>query len=289
MTITKDQEIELRGCSPVKEIIIPNQGLVKIIDDFSNLPIATKKYQICRMNLDNIIYDGHYFLDSYFKLHSIPHLKVSNSILGKKTRYTIKDIHPYKLPLALVKDAILGQVEETFLPNDPKIYFQSIALVDLLTEMSSSSYVHEVTHTQLDSQKGIYTDYFNQEVLSIFLQLFHSALLNSEESVLRLLEANRIYELNEITKQQLEYQAGKIDLSREDQIENSKYIQSDMIALNLFAIYYHSFPGVQREMLVDVQKIFDGRMTVEEYLNKYDSSFTNCLDSKTLRKHLHRS
>jgi hypothetical protein len=124
--------------------------------------------------------------------------------------------------------------------------------------------------------------------MSIFLQLSHAALLDVDETVLRLIESNRIYEINELAKEQLAFSEGKKELSQYDQFENSKYIQSDLTALNLFAKYYHESAAVQREMLVDVQRIFDGKITVEDYISKYDSTFKESMESPILMKHLRR-
>lgn len=289
MTISKDEEIKIRGCSPVEEIIIPDENLEDLVYYLSHLPMANKKYSISRMSLENILHDGQYFIDSLFKLHDIPHIKIKKIPIIKKNLTLIRDIHPYKLPIKYVEGSGLnGQVEEFFYPNSSTIYFQSLGLGEVLSELSSASYVHEITHTQLDSQKGSYQNYYNQEVLSIFLEFFHASLLSTDENALRLQEANRIYELNELTKQQLEGASGHLNLSRAEQIENSKYISSDLIAMHLFHIFYYASTSIKKEMLKDIQEIFNGNITVEDYLSKYEVSFSNSQDKNTLRKYLYR-
>ena len=134
----------------------------------------------------------------------------------------------------------------------------------------------------------MFDNYFNQEVLSIFLEFFHTATLTEDEKLLRLEEANRIYELNELTKQQTEYASGRLELSRADLIENSKYIQSDLIVFHLFHKFYYSSLAVKKEMLKDIQRIFNGDITVEDYLNKYEVSFSNSQDKDTMKKYLYR-
>ena len=288
MTFTKDDEVIFRGCSPIEHIINPSPEIEELLNYLNNLPMIKKKYCVSRMNLKDILIDAQYFLNGHFKLHNIPFIKEYNTLLLKRKTFKIKKIHPYQLPITFVKDsAANGRVEEIFIPGK-EVLFRSLGIGETLCELSSSSYIHEITHTQLDSLIGSYDNYFNQEVLSIFLELFHSSLLSPDENILRLEECNRVYELTNLTKQQKEFFQGEISLSRDDQIDNSKYIQSDLIALHLFSKFYFAKGSIKREMLSDIQKIFNGIITVEEYLAKYEVSFANSQDKKVLTKYLYR-
>ena len=289
MGLSKDEEIIARGCEPAKEIIIPDDDLMELINYLAKLPIFQKKWQVHRMRLKDILYDGRTFIDEHFKLHKIPHINVIEVPLINRDIVTIRNIHPYKLPLQYVEEVSQGgYVQEIFPPDRSRVLFKSLAIGEEITELSSSSYVHEITHTQLNSIKGSIKDYFNQEVFSIFLEFIHASEISKDDDIIRIEEANRIYELSEIAKQQIEYASGRLDLPREEQIENSKYIQSDLIAFKLFSIYYFSHYTIQREMLKKVQDVFDGKMTVEEYLAYYDISFENSQNKSDIQKYLYR-
>ena len=65
-------------------------------------------------------------------------------------------------PLLLVPD-------ENYLKKSPVI-FSSIQLGNNITKISTATYIHEITHTQLESIKGSVRDYYNKEVLSILME-----------------------------------------------------------------------------------------------------------------------
>lgn len=289
MAITKDEELIIRGCDPIKEIIIPNEEDLDIINYLSNLPVANKTYKIHRMALKDILCDAKYFLNEEFQLHKIPALRAHKIPVVKTTINTISNIYPYKLPLEFVPDSTAnGAVLEVVPIDKTRILFKAIAIGDTISELSSASYIHEVTHTQIDSIKNSIKNYYNQEVISIFLELVFSHLVSEDERLLRVEEANRIFELDELSKQQIEFSSNRLELSREDQIENSKYIQSDFIALNLFSKYYFGNTALRKEMLKDIQSIFNSLITVEDYLDKYEVSYENSKDKEKIKKYINR-
>ena len=288
MSLPKDREIELRGCSPVKKIIVPDQKLEELTAYLSTLPMSTKQYRIHSMKLKDALIDSKYFIDGYFKIHNIPYIRFYKIPFTKVQSFTTKVIHPYKLPIKLLSNGETnGYVEEDFTTNG-KIFFKSLGIGEIICEKTSASYVHEITHTQIDSVPRSFDDYYNQEVFSIFLEFFHSSLLSTDENLLRLEEANRIYELRELTKELIAHNNGEKELTREDQIENSKYIQSNLIAFHLFSKFYFARNEIKQEMLKDIQRIFDGNLTVEEYLNKYEVSFCNSQSQEKITDYLYR-
>lgn len=285
MAITKEEELIVRGCDPLKDIIIPDEELLKIVNYLSKLPFANKRYTIHKMNINNVLHDGKLFFNENFKLHKIPHITFHKLPIKLLEFYRIKNIHPYKLPLGYVGESIYdGVVEEYILKERKRILFKNLCLGKTLTELSSASYVHEITHTQIDSIKGGLKDYYNQEVFSIFLELIHADLVSTDDNILIVKEANRVFELSEIVRQQQEVSTGKLELSREEQIENSKYIQSDFIALHLFHLYHNSNSLIKKEMLMNIQRVFNGIITVEDYLELYEVTFNNSKKPSIIEK-----
>ena len=286
--LAKDDEIKARGCDPVTDIIIPDQGLEDLGNYLSNLPMAKRTYKIHRMQEKDAIYDGQCFFKDYCQLHKIPHLKIVKAPIIKKSIVTIRNIHPYQLPIEHDKDVYNGYLNEVIPPERDCVLFKSLVLTDSPSELLSSTYVHEITHSQLNSIRGSYKNYFNQEILSIFLELIHAKDVSSYENILRIQESNRVYEIGELVKQQSEFATGRLTLSREEQIENSKYIQSDLIALKLYSIYYYSHYSIQKEILMKVQEVFNGQITVEDFLEAFGITFENSQDKKMLGKYLNR-
>ena len=157
-----------------------------------------------------------------------------------------------------------------------------------MTEQTSSSYVHEITHTQLDSLRGSIQEYYNMEVLSIFNELFHASILDKDERILRLNDSRRIYEMS-ITAQELrDHHNGKSPMSRDELLDCCKYLVSDLKAYQLFAIFYSANDTLKNEILDDIQSIFDGYMTLEELLNKYEITLESIENSPQILKYYKR-
>ena len=91
-------------------------------------------------------------------------------------------IDPFELPVKLVNEPYYyGNVSLlTNLSDDPeflkhmKLFFKSIELGHRTNDMTGVCYVHEIVHTQLESIKGIVRDYYNSELLSIFMELLYA-------------------------------------------------------------------------------------------------------------------
>ena len=91
-------------------------------------------------------------------------------------------VDPLELPVKFIDEPYFyGNVSlMSNLSDDPeflknmKIFFKSIELSNRTSEVSGVCYVHEVVHTQLESLKGIVRDYYNSEVLSIFMELLYA-------------------------------------------------------------------------------------------------------------------
>lgn len=281
MAITKDEEIIARGYSPYPQIIKPSLELVNLANILSKLPISITNYPVHQMSLKDATYDTQAFLNEYYNLHKIPYIKIR-----KNGKYSIKNIHPYYLPLYGIKDESIfsgSVIEEIIRKTSTHICFGGINLCQTVTEQTSSSYTHELTHTQLDHQLGIIKEYYNSEVLSIFNELFHASLLDQDERILRLNDSRRIYEIKTIIDSLCTN-----NNSREDSLIDSLYLVSNLKCYNLFVTFYYGSSSIKKEIIRDIQSIFDGYMTVEELLTKYDITFESSLNEKRLIKYFNR-
>ena len=287
-TISKDEEIIKRGLIANPSIINPSDKLIETLKLYETLPIAHKNYEVHTMTIEDALYDAQKFLMYYYKLHKVPSVSI-HKLLGHQIHIG-RTVNPLKLPVNLVPsdDIFSGSVTEIITNRNPHIIFSGINLNGQTTEQTSSSYVHEITHTQLDRLKGSIREYYNMEVLSIFNELFHASILDNDERILRLNDSRRIYEMS-ITAQELrDHHDGKSSMSRDELLDCCKYLISDLKAYQLFAIFYSASDTLKNEILDDIQSIFDGFMTVEELLNKYEVTLESLENSPQILKYYKR-
>lgn len=286
--ISKDEEIIKRNLNPHPDIIIPSQSLIDTLKQLEQLPIAQKEYEVHPMKLEESLYDAKTFLNYYYKLQDVPYL-IIKKILGKEI-HIVKPINPLKLPINLVEndDIFSGSVTEIITTTKFHIIFREINLSNPITEQSSSSYIHEITHTQIDRIKGALSDYYNLEILSIFNELFHASILDQQETILRLNDSRRIYEMSISAQELIEYHKGKSKNTRDELLDCCKYLISGLKAYNLFITFYYGSDKLKNDILDDIQSIFDGYLTLEELLEKYDITLENSQEPKKLIKYFNR-
>lgn len=58
----------------------------------------------------------------------------------------------------------------------------------------------------------------------------------------------------------------------------STYVESNLKALNLSLIYLNSNTLIKKEMISNIQNIFDAKKTVEEFLEYFDTTFESSLN-----------
>lgn len=290
MEFNKYIEIARRGYTPNPKIFTPDEQLMELGEKLLNLEIATTEYGVHRMTLDEALIDSKRFLDYYFKLHKVPYLCYP-SLLGKKIPLIFKK-HPYDLPLfeteedALIFDGAV--IEELTNSSRPKVLFRGIELSKTTTECTSATYVHEITHTQLDSVKGSIKEYYNAEILSMFAETFHYMEIDKGERLLRLFDSRRISELNLILEDLIEYKNNSSTKEKDELLEDSKYAISILKAYNLFITFYYENENIKNEILDDIQCIFDGYLTLEEMLSKYEVTLESSQEEKRLLKYFNR-
>ncbi len=286
--ISKDDEIIKRALNPNPEIINPSDELLDSLTQYSMLPIANKDYEVHRMSINNALYDAQTFLLYYYNLHKVPTVNI-HKLLGHQIHIG-KSVSPLKLPVNLVPndDIFSGSVTEVLTNREPHIIFREINLNIQTTEQTSSSYIHEVTHTQIDRLKGAVKEYYNLEIISIFNELFHASILDSDERILRLNDSRRINEMTVTAQELRDYHDGKSTMNRDELLDCCKYLISDLQAYQLFVTFYNSTEYTKNEIIDDIQTIFDGYMTVEELLDKYEITLEPDEDEKKLLKYFNR-
>lgn len=282
MEHTIDEEIEIRGYKQKPDIIYPTDQLIETLNQLPYIDVNNVTSPVRSMPLQAVFNDTKCFFDSTYRLHKIPHVKYLR--LGKVNFRLVKSVSPYKLPVFPIdrQDVLEGSILEEFHlepQREPIILFRGIELTRPTHEQSSTTYVHEITHTQLDSLRGSIQEYYNMEVICLFNELYHSAVLSQDERILILDDKRRLFEMRTIVEELLSHKNGQKQCTRDELLNNCKYLISDLKAYNLFCIFYNGNAAIRNEILDDIQSIFDGYMTVEELLLKYDITYDSIQES----------
>lgn len=198
-------------------------------------------------------------------------------------------IDPLEIPVKFVDEPYYyGNLSLlTSLSDDPeflklmKLFFKSIELGKNTNEMTGVCYVHEIVHTQLESLKGIVRDYYNSEILSIFVELLYAA----DRGPVLLKEAlkNRINmfltEFHSLYNYIQNGECVSLDAVWHNVIA-CKYIVSTIKAFHLFNNYYMGDEIEKNNILWMIQKVFSGALSVETLLEELEITYDNSLDKE---------
>ncbi len=277
-----------KGLFSKPQSITVSNALITTLTSLVDVKKIGQEHEVYSMKLEDSLYDARKFFDYYYKLHKVPHLNIKK-VLGLQI-HTIRPVHPYKLPILLqpYDDIFSGSVSEVITKPDFNIVFREVNLSKQISEQTSASYVHEITHTQIEHQKGIIGDYYNSEVLSIFNELFHTSILDKDERILKLNDYRRIVEMLVSAEEIIAHHNGTSTMSESELHDCCKYLVSDLKAYNLFIKFYYGTEDFKNDILDDIQSVFDGYLTVEELLNKYDISYESSQEPKQLTKYFSR-
>ena len=246
-----------------------------------------------------ILRDSKVFLRNKFILHKVPYadevmikLKLhgrlvrSENDLIKLYNGVGRLVDPFELPVRFVNEPYYyGNVSLcTNISDNPeflkhmKIFFKSIELGHKTNDMTGVCYVHEIVHTQLESIKGIVKDYYNSELLSIFMELVYAY----EKGVVLLRETLK----NRINMFLTEFHSLYNFISSKDITEDGlwhnviacKYIVSTVKAFHLFCNYYVGDDIEKNSILWEIQSVFSGRKSLEDVLDILGITYQNSLE-----------
>ena len=294
-----------------------NDKLINCILEINNLDIPEiSNNEIKSLSRFLLKKHAHTFFNDYYDIHDIGYLSDSRlkSILNNEEIRTTSDIsniynqsakiiNPFKLPIQYKLDGINGGtlVTQSILTEDetlhkellPKLnlYFTNIELPKRTTEVGTSSYIHEITHSQLESYKGIIEEYNNVEVLSIFNELlyaynycepiiFKKLLTNRLNSLF--LSFNSIYEYKEVKF--IKSVIGGIEYGEFDYHTDIKYLISTLKALKLFVKCIGEDSITKYHIINLINKVFNGNMTVEDLLDKVEINQDNIMEPDYIKR-----
>ena len=289
--IDKETELKIHGHNPLEGIIIPTKEEIDFATLIEDLDIPSRSFYLGPYNKHKAIKEAQDFFNRHFTLHKIPYknelrcdidrfllIHLPGIKIPLKVHNIARNIHPFNLPIrytgeeltsCMVVENVTYLATEYFIDN-MKVSFKEIILPPTITELTSSSYVHEITHTQLAHIKGIIKNYYNSEVLSIFLEILSIYESPLVDQLLPLQDAIRLTELYEELYQLEEHNKGVKEYPREDLIDASKYSESIIKAYGLFVEYYYGTPSLRKYILNSIQNIFNGNLVLEELLDEFE-------------------
>ena len=251
-----------------------------------------------------ILKESKVFLRNKFILHSIPYadetiikLKLHGRVVRSEKELVKlyngvgRLVDPFELPVKFVSEPYYyGNVSLcTNLSDDPeflkhmKLFFKSIELGNKVNDMTGVCYVHEIVHTQLESVKGIVREYYNSELLSIFMELVYAY----EKGVVLLRETLK----NRINMFLTEFHSLYNFLYGSDITEDGlwhnviacKYIVSTVKAFHLFSNYYLGDEIERNNILWEIQSVFSGKKKLEDILDILGITYQNSLDERHIK------
>lgn len=308
--IDSKTEIKIHQYNPEIEIIKPTQDMIDFATFIEDLEIEKRKCYLGPSTKTEVVTNTKDFFNRHFKLNKVPYkgtirnkidVQVLRHVPGTKLplkfhNSLIRYIDPFELPLLFTsKELIECMVVEntTFIQNEDfmknmQVSYREIILPNQITELTESSYVHEITHTQLTHQKGIVKEYFNSEVLPIFLELLNIHESQKHTTLEPLQDAIRLVELYQQLYLLEEHNKGIKEVEEDDLIKSSKYTQSIFIALGLFTNYYYGSPSLKKYILNSIQNIFNGDLQLEELLDEFELSIATVTKDENVKKYLKR-
>lgn len=307
--ISKEKELIIYGHDPITGYLTPTKELIDFGTFIEKLDIESKPYRLNQLTKEQTIKEAKEFFNRHFKLHKIPYkgelrcdidLFILKNIPGitipLKLHNISRQIHPFDLPVKFISESITECMvvqNTTYIDNleflrNMKLSYKEIILPPTITSLTPSSYVHEITHTQLSHIKGIIREYYNSEVLSIFLEILSVHESPHRETLIPLQDAYRLTELYENISDLESYTQNIKDISDEDLIEESKYSTSIIKAYGLFVEYYYGTPSLKKYILTSIQNIINGDLQLEELLDEFELDINRVVKEPKVKKYFTR-
>ncbi len=303
-------EIKMHGYEELDGILIPSKEIISFATFIEDLEIEKRSYYLGPSTKQEVLVNASTFFNKHFKVNKVPYkgefrskldLPILSRIPGQELPLIfhnsfIKYVDPFDLPVDFsLPDMTENMVVEnaTFIDNDDflrrmKISYKKIALSSSITELSESSYIHEITHTQLAHIKGIVKSYYNREVLSIFMEMLNISESVKKDTLLPLQDAIRLTELYQ-QLYMLEESSKKVKEYPEDDLINaSVYSESILKAYALFTEYYYGSPSLKKYILNTIQNIFNGDLQLEELLEEFEITSISASTNPKVKEYLKR-
>lgn len=229
-----------------------------------------------------------FFVKANISLHDVPTITLdyleeiiyngisfNNSMLVK--------ISPLDLPVEYITKSIFSGSVYKILKLSDDVIFLGINLGRQVSKITLPAYIHELTHTQVDSVKGSVENYNNSELLPIFMEKLAALEVGGKNFLQTIEDLRAYYTLNFLSSLILDNEPNE-----EDVVENTMYVESFLLANNLFYTYLDGDDYQKAQIIKKIQAVFDGKCTLEDVLNSMNINIENSSDSKVLEKSLYK-
>lgn len=250
------------------------------LEQINNIELLNQPGLVFAKKLPEAIKEAQTYLKERYNFSKILIHHQKNLLLLKRDSIYYDD--PFNLPINKIKMDNTNIFSGTSLVVEGienHLVFRSIDMRIPATTLSGPQYCHELTHAIMDSNPGSVRLYNHNEIMPMLIEFIYAF---ESDNTIHSLKAFEIYRTYEITDSIKDLQ------NKESEIEASIYLVSNIIAFNLFIIYYNSSNSIRREMINNIQKVLSGYITIEEFMNLYETNFSSCLKNNNLEKHLSR-
>lgn len=162
---------------------------------------------------------------------------------------------------------IAGNVER--MARKAPVYFETVSIGEKYDKLSIGTYGHETTHILLDRHKGVVENYYNDELLSIFMEKVCTDSVDTSSDKF-FVKCSEVYRLAHLKKLLTELDIHKEETS--DYKDCLKYIQSSLYAGILFDRYSKSDNSQKQAMLEQVKSVFNGNLKLNDFIKNQQLS-----------------
>lgn len=308
----KELDMKLEYLGYKNGIKIPNLGknYIQLLQLICNLTLDDLE-PLEPITLEKVVNDTMLFYKKYFNLHDVKFIteesiqNINSDISKQKIEVLqayrvyyemMKKISPFEIPLKLVDGhSMIGETKKPlmimpkeYIPSDLEIVvpFSCIELGNELTVLSSSTYAHEIAHTQLESNPGYTKNYLNKELISIFIEKVSAFESDQTGKVLLLSERRRFMYIASLIKYLMFDEKSKI-LNESQRLEYMSYIYSTLLTEKLFDMYIRERKQKNRDKYIsDIQDVFDGKIQVEDIIEKRNININQGRDISLIQRHI---
>jgi len=256
----KYEKFKKESCNGVFSLDFDNR-LNSIVDYLNERENGYYNFNVDLRSARNI---NKYFFDE--------HLPLQNVYLKHK-KFGLFNGSPFDIIVEMKNNfPQLGKIHyRSYLEN---ILFESISLDSNLGSNIISIYAHELVHSQIDKNKfELLDNYFDNEFLSIFIELVISSHVNSKYNF------NTIENRLEMLKNELLFYK-----NYNDDLEIRCYIESTLKAFHLYNDYIKSSNLIKKEILNSIEDVFKEKINIGRFSYIYEIDYDNSKDVKYLKR-----
>ena len=151
--------------------------------------------------------------------------------------------------------------------------FSNAHLNNIKDAYSTIYYAGEVARSQVEDKKYMIEDINDENVLPLLMSF-----IMASEVDRRLLIKYQIYNLKKLYTYLFHVKTAGVH-----RLSDNMEIVSILKALDMFSVYDTSDELIKKEMIKDIQKVFDGELSVELLMAKYDVSLNKAIDINNVR------